>query len=155
AGVAGGPDIGASDLAGGRQRVAARAIGAVTADRHRAGVHGAGGRAVIERQRERDRAGLVITARQHGRVANGRGRGAQGEAAVGTGGGGQCWVGLAVHGLLGGTTLVVGAVLVAVAAVASRPGVGAGHGAGGRQRVAGGVDAIAADGVGDGGYGRR
>src|SRR5205823_2725825 len=87
-------------------------------------------------------AGGVVAARDQRRVAEGRG-----PAGVQRDGRARRRpdrrLGLGDHGLLGRAALVNGVVVVAVADVADRPGIGAGHGAGGRQRVAGAVGAVA------------
>src|SRR5262249_25473715 len=110
-------------------------------DRDRLGVYQ---RAAPE-QLERDGTGRVIAAGERRRVLQDR-RGRVSQRNRGQiGGGGKRGAGRAEHGLLGDAPLVVGGVVVRVAEVAGRPGVGASHRLRGGQRSAGRVAAVAVD----------
>ena len=115
---------------------------AVAADRHRLGVD----QRAAQVERERDRAGLVIAARERRRVVQGHGRRAQrdgGRARRRRDRRARC----ADHDLLGRGVVLAGRAVVGVAAVAGIPLVGPGHGTRRRQRVAGRrrVGAVAVD----------
>src|SRR5262249_49989799 len=119
-----------------------RGVRAVAVDRDRLRVPPRGNARAY--QREGDRAGRVIAEVQERRVFQ---RHALPEH-VRAGGRGERGAGRADHGLLEDAAVVAGGVVLAVANVVGRPGVGARHRARGRQRGAGGVDAVAADRVG-------